>query len=346
MKKVLLLISLMVYFFLVPRPVFSEESKVENKAAEQKKVTGQNQDEDDQEIENRPVTFIGTLTRDTKRASGGNGIVVHLTQNSKGDIYAVKLHPAEVAVYNKEGKFLFSFGKEGNDVGKFIQPFSIAIDKQDMVFVCDVSRKKILVFTPLGEFMEEFSSGSAVAKDDKYQNTTPGCIAIDKKNDRLYISDASNGHIWIHDLNGKFLQYFKGKEQGAFCTPGIVCFDKKNQVYVPEGMCDRVRVFKQDGTELFQVGGKSGDQAGQFSRLTGVAIDSFGRVYVTDLLLRCVQVFSSDGKFLGAIKWLSDKEDKTYIKMPTGVFVGHDDHIFITDQDKNQVYIIKDNKSK
>ena len=355
-----LLISFLLQFFLIPQPAFSK-AEVDTG----KKLSDQNSKDlkDDQtEVENRAITFIGTLMSESRRtvdvksgqgeakgSKSGPGTAVHIVQNSQGDLYVLKNQPSGVAVYNKESKLLFQFGKEGDTPGQLRQPFSIAIDNQDRVFICDVMRGKVLVFTPAGEFLEEFSSKSGLAEDDKYQNTTPGCIAIDKKNSRLYISDASNGHIWIHDLHGKFLQYFKGKEQGLFCSPGVVCFstvDGQNRIYVPEGVCDRIRVFKPDGTALFQIGGESGDLAGQFSRLTGMGIDSRGRVYTTDLLLKCIQIFSAEGKFVGAVKWLNDKEEKTYFKMPTGIFIGRDDSIFVTDQEVNQVYIVKDSSKK
>lgn len=351
----LLLINLMLQFFLIPQPAFSKAEVNNSKMSDQ---NIKDLKDDQAEVENRSTTFIGTLsesrrTVDVKSGQGeakggksGPGTVIQIAQNSKGDLYVLKSQPSGVTVYNKDGKSLFQFGKEGNSPGQFLQPFSIAIDNQDNVYISDVTRGKVLVFNPGGDFVKEFSTKSAVAEDDKYQNTTPGCIAIDKKNSRLYISDASNGHIWIHDLHGKFLQYFKGKEQGLFCTPGVIRFDNQNRIYVPEGMCDRIRVFKQDGTELFQIGGESGDRAGQFSRLTGMGIDSHGRVYATDLLLKCIQVFSPEGKFVGAVKWLNDKEEKTYFKMPTGIFISRDDSIFVTDQEVNQVYIVKDSSSK
>ncbi|MEW6379518.1 MAG: NHL repeat-containing protein [bacterium] len=349
------LINLLVQFFLVSPPAFfkaeAKETTAGNKAGRQKagdRKDAQAEDDQEQKVENRSVKLVGTLgeSRTVEMKGGQDGIAVHLAQNSKGDLYVVKNIPSEIAVYSRDGKFLFKFGKEGSGPGQFLQPFSVAIDSQDKVYICDVKREKILVFSFAGEFVEEFSSKSALTADDKYQNAAPGCIAIDKKSNRLYVSDASNGHIWIYDLHGKFLQYFKGKEQGMFCTPGVVCFDQQNRIFVPEGMCDRVRVFKQDGTELFQIGGQSGELAGQFSRLTGVAVDSKGRAYVSDLLLKCVQVFSPEGKFVGAIKWMDSKEGKTYFTMPTGIFIGNDGSILVTDQEVNKIYIVKDGNQK
>jgi len=354
MLWIFLLSGLLLHFLLAPRPALAKaEAKERAIAGEQatKQKASDRTDEQtvEQEVENRTVKLIGTMgDSGPSVAVGGksSGIIIHMAQNSQGDLYVLKNIPSEVVIYSRDGKFLSKFGKEGKGPGQFLQPFSIAIDSQDKVYICDVKREKILVFTPRGEFVEEFSSKSALSPEDKYQNASPGCIAVDKKNNQLYVSDASNGHIWIYDLHGKFLRYFKGKEQGMFCTPGIVCFDDQNRIFVPEGMCARVRVFQPDGAELFQIGGESGERAGQFSRLTGVGVDRRGRAYVTDLLLKCIQVFGPDGKFIGAIKWLDGKEGKIYFKMPTGIFIGRDDTIYLTDQEVNQIYIIKDTNIK
>ncbi len=39
--------------------------------------------------------------------------------------------------FDSNGNFLLAFGKMGNGPGEFIQPESIAIDKNDNVFVVD-----------------------------------------------------------------------------------------------------------------------------------------------------------------------------------------------------------------
>jgi len=336
MKKVLYslwlpLFFMTMYIFVHPGPAFSKIDK--------------NKDSQEQVVKNRPVRLMGTFTDIRQRNNDElNGCSIMLAQNSKGDVYLVKNTPPAILVFNDVGKFIFNFGRKGDRSGELIRPFGIAIDNQDMVYVCDITRGKILVYTPLGDFLEEFSSILALIEDDKYHRTFPSSIAIDKKTNQLYISDQANGHIWIHDLNGGFLRYFKGSKSGLFCTPGTLRFDVNNRIYVPEILCDRVRVFEKDGREVLEIGEGSGDLAGQFSRPNAVGVDSQGRVYVVDILLKCIQVFDSKGKFTGAIKWLEDikKRDRIYFERPTNIYIGKDDTIFVIDRGVEQVYIIKD----
>ncbi|MEW5802857.1 MAG: NHL repeat-containing protein [bacterium] len=339
----LLIIFILVSSFLLPKAALSQKRRGPDR---DKSSQSANQEED--VVANKQVKFIGTL--DCSRVQNVNGvqqdsgIIIDLAQNSQGEYYLLKDLPPRVMVFNRDGKFLFQFGEKGDRPGQIGRPFTLAIDNKDRVFICDVEREKIMVFDPSGKFLEEFSSRSALAESDRYKNDPPGCIAIEKKSSRLYISDPANGHVTIHDLKGKFLQYFKGEKSGMFCTPGIVRFDNHERVYVPEGLCDRIRVFKQDGTELLKIG-ESGDMVGQFSRLTGMAVDSQGRIYASDLLLKCIQVFNSEGECIGVIKWLDDdKGEKIFFKRVIRISMGNDDSLLIMDQGTDQVYIVKDAK--
>jgi len=86
---------------------------------------------------------------------------------------------------------------------------------------------------------------------------------------------------------------------------------------------------------------------GKFSRLTGMAVDSQGRIYAADLLLKCIQVFNPEGKCLGVIKWLdNDKGEKVYFKRVIRISSSRDDSLLIMDQGTDQVYIVKDNNPK
>jgi len=342
----LLAIFILAWGFLFPKTALAKRRWRDNSPAKSKQADSQ----EDDVAPNRPVKFIGVLdcsrTQNSKGDRQGAGVIIDVAQNSQGEFYVLKDLPPRVMVFNREGRFLFQFGDTGKGAGQLSRPFSIAIDNQDRVFISDIDREKIMIFTPAGKFQDEFSSRASLVETDKYKNDAPGCIAIDRKSSQLYLSDSANGHITIHDLSGKFLKYFKSDKSATFCTPGTVRFDNKERVYVPEGMCDRIRIFKRDGTELAKIGA-SGDLLGQFSRLTGMTVDSQGRVYASDLLLKCIQVFDPEGNCLGVIKWLdSDKGEKVYFKRVIRISSGRDDSLLIMDQGTDLVYIVKDNNSK
>jgi len=339
MKKVLSRLGLILFFmtayiFVYPGPTFSKSDK--------------NKDSQEQVVENRSVEFIGTIENFDalhKRDKNITGHVFTMAQNSKGDLYVVQESPPKVLVFDKGGKFLFSFGEQGDEEGQFRQLYSIAIDNEDMVYVCDLYHKTILVFTPRGFFVEDFFSRTEFTKNTgrrTIQTQNIGSFSINKRNNRLYISSPLNGNMQVYDLKGKFLHYI-GEKKDYFCTPGTAKFDNHNRIYVPEILCDRIRVFEADGRQLLKIGKGSGDLVGQFSRLNEIDVDSQGRVYTVDILLKCIQIFSPEGTFIGAIKWLDKKGERIYFKRLTNLFIGEDDLIYLIDRKANQVYIIKDN---
>ena len=325
----LFLLSLMAIFLLFPKTGFCEKKEKKIKA---------------QVVENSWVKLIGIVGENDKDPENQKGNIITGVQNSKGNLYIVRNSPSRVLVYDALGNFLFKFGQEGDGPGQFRRAFGVATDSKDQVYVSDVIRKKIVIFSPFGDYINEFSSNSAITKDDNYQQSVPGCIAINKKKDLLYISDPLNGHIWIHDLSGKFNKCLNGPKPGEFCTPGIIRFGKDDKIYVPEGMCDRIRVFNKEGSEILTIGGEKGDRIGDFSRLTGIALDSRARVYASDCILRCVQVFDPEGNFFGAIKWVNEGSDEIYFVTLTDIFSGKDNTIYIIDQGANKIYIIQDTK--
>jgi tripartite motif-containing protein 71 len=70
--------------------------------------------------------------------------------DSTGRIYAPDAQNQMIWIYNREGKYL---GSWGNQPGKdfFAAPWGIAVDAQDNVYVCNMSRGQILKLAPFKE---------------------------------------------------------------------------------------------------------------------------------------------------------------------------------------------------
>ncbi|MGA1875898.1 MAG: NHL repeat-containing protein [bacterium] len=298
-------------------------------------------------VPNREAECIGKIygfseakVQDTDEAGG---TPVYIAQNSKGHIYVVYSGQSEeVQVFDQAGKFLFQFGARGEEEGAFSSYIcGMAINSRDEVYVCDVFKKKILVFDARGTFMFSFSSIQGLTKEDKRQNTRPSHIGIDQQ-DRVYISDTTNGHVWVHDAQGHFLHALGGTEEGRYPTAGHIRFDKQGRIYILEGLANSLQVCDSQGNLLFQIG-KTGSQAGQFLRISGVAIDSRSRIYITDIVLSVIQVFDSEGNLLGVIKSVTDKEGNTHeFKGLSNIFIGREDCIYLIELPFHRVTVIRD----
>ena len=110
-----------------------------------------------------------------------------------------------IAKFDKNGKFVRSWGSTGTMNGQFRQPRSIAIDAQGLVYVADAGNRRIQVFDGDGNFKTRFLNVG-----------TPRAICITQgPRQVMYVSNSNppedidvEGNIYKVDLTGKLLGTF------------------------------------------------------------------------------------------------------------------------------------------
>ena len=70
--------------------------------------------------------------------------------DSRGNLYILDTGNHRVQKFSPEGRYLASFGRQGQGPGDFSYPDSIDIDGEDMVWVSDPNNQRIQVLTPEG----------------------------------------------------------------------------------------------------------------------------------------------------------------------------------------------------
>ena len=142
-----------------------------------------------------------------------------------------------------------------------------------------------------------------------------------------------------------FLEYYAtlgmANQQGrGFYMPTDVAIGKdgrlyvvnRSQVYVPEG----VRVTMCDLDEgYFGTFGSLGDGDGQFISPSGAAVDSQGRVYVSDEEVHRIAVFDPAGGFL--FKWGTYGTEEGELNTPSGIAFDSQDNLYVADTYNNRV---------
>jgi hypothetical protein len=132
--------------------------------------------------------------------------VTDVAWDAAGNIYVADgLGNSRIAKFDKDGKFIRSWGQTGNTNGQFRQPRSIAVDAQGLVYVADTGNKRIQVFDGDGSFKREINGiGSPRAIC-----ITPGAQQV------LYATNSnqpedidSDGEIYKLDLTGRVLGRF------------------------------------------------------------------------------------------------------------------------------------------
>ena len=129
-------------------------------------------------------------------------------------------------------------------------------------------------------------------------------------------------------------------EGRGFYYPSDTAIGKDGRFYVVnrslESVVRGVRVTMCDiDSEYYGTFGAYGEDDGQFIWASCAAIDSEGRVYVTDEHLDRVSVFDPDGKFLH--KWGDSGAGNGELDGPSGIAIDGDDTVYVSDTHNGRV---------
>ena len=154
--------------------------------------------------------------------------------DAAGDIFVADgLGNARIAKFDKDGKFIKSWGKRGNANGEFANVRSIAVDAQGNVYAADGGNKRIEVFDNDGNFKTAYTGvGNAQALC-----ITKGASPF------LYVSNSNppadidrDGEIYKMQLDGTVVGKFgkAGKLPKEFGTVNAIDCRNANTLYVGE----------------------------------------------------------------------------------------------------------------
>ena len=187
--------------------------------------------------------------------------VTDMAWDKAGNIYISDGYiNSRIAKFDKNGKWIKSFGEPGDGPGQFNTPHNIAIDADDHIYVADRGNRRIQVLDTDGKFLRQitidvpFDANALPAIGNKpalpitgAQTMAPGapwtvCITPGP-NPALFTSDGYPGRIYKLSLDGKVLGVFgeSGKQPGQFgWIHGIAC-PSENEIYVSELLNWRVQ---------------------------------------------------------------------------------------------------------
>lgn len=158
---------------------------------------------------------------------------------------------------------------------------------------------------------------------------TPHGLRLDK-DDNVFVTDSRNHQVMKFDKNGKLLMTLgirgkAGTDDKTFNRPTDIAFahlgnSYNGDFYVSDGYGNsRVVKFNAAGKYLLSWG-KPGNGPGEFHVPHSIAVDSKGRVYVSDRENNRIQIFTADGEFLR--QW-------THLGCTQGIFITPDDKMWI-----------------
>src|SRR3954471_1052292 len=189
-------------------------------------------------LEEGRKTDAATLTAPGSGAGRGGtfGRPTDVAFDLQGNIFVADGYTnSRVAKFSKDGDFIKSIGKRGNQPGEFSTPHTIANDAKGNIYVGDRGNSRIQVFDPDLNPVRIISNVRA-----------PWGICITPPNAQgqqfLYSADAG-GKIYKTDLEGKLLGWFgsSGKKVGQFFWVHEMHCSSENELYVGEAQNWRVQ---------------------------------------------------------------------------------------------------------
>jgi len=143
------------------------------------------------------------------------------------------LRNARIAKFDKNGKFVSSFGTRGNAPGQLSGVHGIAVGKDGRIFVADRSNRRIQIFDESGKSLDIWPN-------------------LRQPND-IFLSD--DGHVWVVDgTNARLLQFDKngkrlyfwgtyGMQPGQFWEPHQISIDSEGNLYIADSFGGRTQKY-------------------------------------------------------------------------------------------------------
>jgi uncharacterized protein (TIGR03663 family) len=238
-----------------------------------------------------------------------------LAADARGNLYVADTKNNRIQVFDGNGQYVRSFGSAGSADGQLKEPGGVAIDSDGSVIVADTWNHRIARFAADGSWLGAFTDETRgffgpravlIARDSLYVADTGNkrIVRFDKQWKRVsdwgtsgngpgqfvepvglaadsagnvYVADTGNHRFQVFDGEGRFLREFPAFGWKDFYTEPYIAIGPGDSVLATDSTEGRVNEYDAGGKLR-----RSWRADGVFKRPTGIALDPFGRVSVSD----------------------------------------------------------------
>ncbi|PYI95230.1 MAG: hypothetical protein DMF00_16265 [Verrucomicrobia bacterium] len=221
--------------------------------------------------------------------------------DGNGHIFVADTNNARIEKFAPSGTFLGAMGIKGAGFGQLGAPNGIAVDPAGNIYVADATRHRVEKLAPDGNVIDEWKGpapgfygprGIAIAPDGSIyvvdqghtrivrfrpdgrvlsiwgskgtgegQFNDPTSVAVDPRNNRVYVADPINRRIQVFDSNGKFLTKWPVPEWGQSVGFEDLAIDSQTgRLYASSAHMNSVLVVDLNGAKIGTVIPKAPDK--------------------------------------------------------------------------------------
>lgn len=233
--------------------------------------------------------------------SAGNIYVCNLVLSPGG---AYVIHDG-VKVFAPDGRFIRELGGHDyplNNTAPRYNPYGLAIDSQDRIYVADFGTNTVRIFDQAGQQLA-ILFGIIGVEDGQFKGLVD--VAVDDRRGLLYVLDQFNSRVQqfaLHeDASGEITvthQYTLGsygRQPGQFAYPQSMALTEQ-RLHISDMANRRIQVFDPEGRPVLQM------TAPQDWQALGLDVGPDGAVYSIDALNNLIWIFEPDGQIRGQLK--------------------------------------------
>jgi len=159
--------------------------------------------------------------------------VTDAVQDSQGNYYiAEKGEYDRIQKFSPEIEFLLQWGGHGSEPGRFALPQSLAVDRQDRIWVADACNHRIQVFDTQGNLLLVWGSEGSDPGELYY----PYDLVFGEEN-LVYVCEYGNHRVQKFRYNGQTLQPLgcwgtHGRGEGQMHNPWALVRDSRGRIHV------------------------------------------------------------------------------------------------------------------
>ena len=178
--------------------------------------------------------------------------VTDAAQDSQGNYYITQYGEFDrIQKFTREGKFLLSWGEHGHELGQFLRPQKIVIDRADLVWVTDACNHRVQVFDARGSEAKLVKSwgvnGHAPGElNYPYDILLDPAALAGQPEGHVYLCEFGNHRVQKFTLEGQYIGHFgaSGHGPGQLDQPWGIARDSQDRMFVLDSYNHRVQRFR------------------------------------------------------------------------------------------------------